>query len=1201
MTDIPRVRQLLDQLLASQTTPEEVCESCPKLLPMVRHRWRQICHLRADLDALFPPPTEPTQQPLAGAALPQIPGYEIEALLGRGGMGIVFRARHLRLGRPVALKMLLAGTHASPEERKRFLREAKAVAGLRHANIVQVHDMGEHDGRPYFTMEYVEGGSLADRLMGTPLGARYAAALVATLAEAVQAAHHGGIIHRDLKPANILLQRKAEIPSPSPQSENAIPLGLAPAALSEFDPKIADFGLARPFEGGSSLTQSGARVGTPSYMAPEQALGKTRALGPSVDIYALGAVLYELLTGRPPFQGETPTDTLLQVVQHDLVPPSRLNPRVPRDLETICLKCLEKSPASRYGSAQDLADDLRRFLDGKPVLARPVGTLGRAGRWIKRHPRETALAGLALLLVLGGGAWAWWSDRQAVVRRAERRQQQERTRRGAEGALEQARSLRVQARWPQARKALEQAELLLGSDGPEDLRRRVTLARRDLRTAAELDRIRQLKETIAEKSGYEAPVHPAYVRAFRDHGLAILDGDLGDLGQRIRDSEIKPQLIVALDHWAFLEPDEALQERLTALARAVDPDAWRDRVRNPAVWKDRAALVELAVTAPLTEQPAQLLIALGSRLPVAGVHTMSPPAFAASLAAAPTSPAGISNLLTVAALAPGATDGVEFLRRVQQEHPDDFWANFTLGNALMSHGAGEAIVYFQAALAIRPQAVAVHNNLGLALRSMRRPRLAIDLLRRALRIAPRDSTLHNNLGIALIHIARPAEAIKHFRQALAELPSSATIHNNLGIGLKARGQIDEAIEEYRKAIRIDSKDPRFHTNLALAQLSKGRLDEAIKHYREGSRLLPLWCQARVDLGAALQRQGRFEEAIDQYRLAVRLDAWEPKAHYNLGNALMLRGRPEEALGSLKRALVLDPNLAAAHYSLGRISAANGQLDEAVNSHRQAVQLDPGFAFAHFELAHTLKDLHRFDQAIHHYQETFRLDPTHANSQGALAQVLVTVGRFREARAAALRCLELLPEGDARRPPTQRLIESAERLLALEARLPAILQGKQKPANSGECYQFGNICRMKKRPVAAARFYAEALEAAPEMVADPRTARRYLAACAAAFVGCGGDEGGEKPSEDERTRWRKQARAWLRADLAAWTRMLDRDPGAIRTLCKRALTRWQVNPDLAGLRDPQALALVPPGEREECRALWNEVRALWRRAQSAEPE
>src|SRR5438552_7920327 len=222
--------------------------------------------LRADLDALLPPADETMPQAPPGLSLPRIPGYHVDAVLGHGGMGVVYKARHARLHRTVALKMLLAGAYAGPQERQRFIREAESVAGLRHANLVQVYDVGEHDGRPYFTMEYVEGGSLAQKLAGTPQPARQAAALVASLAEAVQVAHQGGIVHRDLKPANVLL-------------------------AADGTPKITDFGLARRLEGGAGVTQSGVPLGTPSYMAPEQAQGQTRAIGPAMDVYALGAIL----------------------------------------------------------------------------------------------------------------------------------------------------------------------------------------------------------------------------------------------------------------------------------------------------------------------------------------------------------------------------------------------------------------------------------------------------------------------------------------------------------------------------------------------------------------------------------------------------------------------------------------------------------------------------------------------------------------------------------------------------------------------------------------------------------------------------------------------------------------------------------------------------------------------------------------------
>ncbi|HKB42098.1 MAG TPA: serine/threonine-protein kinase, partial [Gemmataceae bacterium] len=269
MPDDPRVEQLLEELLDSGDTPEQACRTCPELLPQVRAGWQRLRALQAEIGALFPPSPVAdgaTPPPLPTADLPRIRGYEVQGVLGRGGMGVVYKARHRRLNRAVALKMLLAGPYARPEELERFLREAEAVAGLHHANVVQVYDVGDLDGRPYFTMEYVEGGSLAQKLAGTPQPADQAAALVAALAEAIQVAHQSGIVHRDLKPANILL-------------------------TADGTPKVTDFGLARSLEGGARLTLTGVPLGTPSYMAPEQGRGGD-AIGPAADVYALGAILY---------------------------------------------------------------------------------------------------------------------------------------------------------------------------------------------------------------------------------------------------------------------------------------------------------------------------------------------------------------------------------------------------------------------------------------------------------------------------------------------------------------------------------------------------------------------------------------------------------------------------------------------------------------------------------------------------------------------------------------------------------------------------------------------------------------------------------------------------------------------------------------------------------------------------------------------
>ncbi len=329
--------------------------------------------------------------PAAPAELPAVDGYEVLGVLGRGATGVVYKARQLGLNRVVALKMILAGAHAAAGQLSRFRAEAEAAARLQHPNIVQVYDVGERDGLPFLSLEYVDGGSLDQRIAGSPQPTRQAAALVQVLARAMAYAHERGVVHRDLKPANVLLTAAGA-------------------------PKVADFGLAKRLEDDTTATRSGMVVGTASYMAPEQAAGRAHEVGPASDVYALGAVLYELLTGRPPFRGGSLYETLRLVRTREPVPPRQLAAGVPRDLETVCLKCLQKEPKKRYPGADGLADDLGRFLAGEPVHARRVSAPERLWRWARREPRLALLAGavavLLLTVALGSLAFAWRLKRQ---------------------------------------------------------------------------------------------------------------------------------------------------------------------------------------------------------------------------------------------------------------------------------------------------------------------------------------------------------------------------------------------------------------------------------------------------------------------------------------------------------------------------------------------------------------------------------------------------------------------------------------------------------------------------------------------------------------------------------------------------------------------------------------------------------------------
>jgi serine/threonine-protein kinase len=1076
MAGNPRVFELLEDMLDSAKTPEEVCRDCPELLAEVQQRWQEFRLIDAQVGALLPEQGTPLDTPAREhgphtPGLPRVPGYGVEAVLGRGGMGVVYKARHLRLGRTVALKMLLAGAYAGPHELARFQREAESVAGLRHANIVQIYDVADHEGQPYFTMEFVEGGSLAHKLAGLPLPAQSAAALTATLADAVQAAHQAGIIHRDLKPGNVLL-------------------------TGDGTPKISDFGLARRLDDGAGATQSGVPLGTPSYMAPEQARGQAHAIGPTTDVYALGAILYELLTGRPPFRAETAAETVLQVIYQEPAAPSRLNARVPRDLETICLKCLRKEPDKRYPSAVALFDDLRRFQEGRPIQARRLGWGGHLWRWARRNPAAAALVATALAVVglaVGGG---FWLERQQARQREETARQEGREAQAVEAVLTQAVELQKQGRWPESRVALHGASDLLGASAPADLRERVDRARMDADMVVKLEEIRLRLLEGRRSHELDAPRgERLYAEAFRGYGIDLMTREPAAAAALIDHSPIRTTLLAFLYDWVFHWESDADRARLRAVLDIADDDDWRRQLRNTLRVYDAAQREELLRAREALDQPPIVVAGLTGVL-IHGPHEQSARAL---------------------------------LHQAQQRHPEDFWINLQLGYLLQDERPREAIGYFRAAMAARPESSQAHLMLGRALREAGDADGAMSAFRNAIRLNP-NRTGARDLARVLAAQGRLQEARAVWEKVLDGNPPDHEPWYGYAQLCAFLGQ-EEAYRRARKALleRFGNSSTLHWTGAERASLA-GLLLPASGD--ELGRVVPLVEQAV----AAGPKFPRLDNAYVQYVKGL--------AEYR-------RGRAAQAVPLLRDSAALLPNRAGPRLTLAMAQFQSGSAAEARRTFAAAVR------------AYNWKA----PQADH---------------------VTAWVGHVLRREAEAL----ILPN------------------------LPAFLRGEYRPRDNDERLAFLGACQFQGLYAAAARLYVDAFEADPQLAdhlttecryrtlreelpeddwMDPvETEGRYLAARCAALAGSGLGKDGDGLGAAERTRWRQQARQWLWADLVQWAKTLDSGYEPDRNLAKRMLTRWRVEPDLAGLFEPNAPDELSADERKDNLALLFELDVVLKR-------
>jgi serine/threonine protein kinase/Tfp pilus assembly protein PilF len=746
--------------------------------------------------------------------------------VGRGGMGVVYEAEQRSLGRRVALKMLPFAAALDGRQLQRFRNEAHAAAQLHHTNIVPVYAVGCERGVHYYTMQFIEGHTLAELIQElrrgqnepealateehrapaavvAPAGAgeppttlhvhgmtgvetpavaarstlrssagvaffRLAAQLGVQAAEALEHAHQLGVVHRDIKPGNLLVDGRGNL-------------------------WVTDFGLAH-CQSQTALTLTGDLVGTLRYMSPEQALAQRVIIDYRTDVYSLGATLYELLTLEPVFAGSDRQELLRQIAFEEPRPPRRLNKGIPAELETIVLKAMEKNPPERYGTAQELADDLERWLKDEPIRAKRPTLVQRGRKWARRH-RPVVWAAAAVLLVaavLSGGAWLSWERRRIGAEAEARAAQHE-----AVGHLQEE-------RWPEALSAVRRAAGVLAGVGADPgLRGQVRELSKDLEMAQRLQEA-ALRAT-AVKDGYfdGKAASAAYAEAFRWYGLEADSLDAADAGERIRARPIQRQLVAALDHWAVAERQKGGQGWAwpAAVARAADPDGWRDRLRDAWGRPDSKAVDELLATAPADGWSLFVGLAHGLRPRVKGA---------------------------------AGERALSLLRQVQERHPDDFWANHHLAIYLRNshpYRLEDAVRYFSIAVALRPQSPGARLNLGEALLEGGQLDGAITQYRRAIDLKADYAEAHGNLSIALYRKGQLDEAIAEFREAIrlkGDLVAAVAAPDN------------EAIAEFRKAIRLRGEWKAAVAALDKSvQLSKGGSAEdwlflAMAHWHVGS-------------------------------------------------------------------------------------------------------------------------------------------------------------------------------------------------------------------------------------------------------------------------------------------------------------------------------------------------------------------------------
>jgi tetratricopeptide (TPR) repeat protein len=1159
-----------------------------------------------------------TPQP-AGSSAPLDQGgprYRLGEEIARGGMGVIYRATDAALGREVAFKVLQEKFTPESGTARRFGDEARIAAQLQHPAIPPVHDVGTlPDGRPFLAMKLIKGETLELLLQARPDPSHERGRFVAVLEQVCQAlayAHAHDVIHRDLKPANVMVGAFGEV--------QVMDWGLAKVLASrerqrpEDDPQATRAGteVVSLRDSDDLFTQAGSVLGTPAFMPPEQAVGAIGKVDRRSDVFGLGALLAVILTGKPPFAAASSETTRVKAAQGDVADCfARLDScGAEPELVALCKRCLSPRPAERPADASEVARAVAELRAAADERARRA-ELERATAQVKaveERKRRRVQVTLALVvlaaLAVAGGAWLWLGQQRAAARSE------------LTSALDRSRQLMEKGNLADAMAAARQAEGLLAAAGDDaDLRQEVAERVREIEFVARLEKIRAPESTAQERILSRARADARYAEAFRDLDIDVDALDAAEAARRIAARPaLKSYLVAALDDWLGprrqARSDGAVSlRRLLDVARLVDADPWRNRMRDAIERRDVAALSALADEADVQKQSTSALLALAEQLVERGRRKAA----------------------------------VKLLRKAQWQHPEDFWLAFYQG-LIQSNDADpgvleETVRCYSMAVALRPRHVEAWSGYSRALANKgqfdesvaaarravdlepdngysqmaldqaltnkgdlegarRARRRALELFREQIRRDPQDDNTWLSWGFMKERLGDRAGAMEAYREAARVSPRNFWARHNVGGLLREDGQPGEGVPWLEEASRLAPHSAYILNALGLARAQAGDLPGAAAAYRKAIDLQPYFLPAYGNLADVLRQQGDREGPKAMLRQGLRACAEVLQKNPNIFRAVYLTASYRFQLGDLleslayaRRAVALEPANPDGWAHLSRTLQDLGLLDEAVAVSRQSIRRAEANAVLFNNLAYDLEEKgDSLDEAEQAIQQALRLEPNSDVATLTQAEVLRAQGKFAESLAAYRRGHELHNKKGIRRWPTAAWVKDAERLLQRDGELPAVLSGERKVTTASQNLEYAQLCNYKKLYTAAARFFAVAFALDPKASGDLAAGHRYRAAQSALLAGPGRGDGASS-DERERARWRRQALEWLRADLALWRKTAESHSAPQRLRVRQALNHWRTHNAFIGVRDEKAQAVLPEAERREWQTFWADVAAL----------